>query len=181
MKALRLLVVPFDAGVEGKRMGAGPAALEDGLVKRLQEKREQLDNVEIVRIQPSSPWRAELQSTFELHHRLAEEVRISIAIPRFPLILAGDCNMTVAAIAGLGSNLRTGILWLDAHADFNTPDSDASESGVLKSAWASSHKMPVRKFDPRPAIAATVILQSPARIRGKRGIAMDILTSSARR
>jgi len=34
--------------------------------------------------------------------------------------------MTVAAIAGLGSNLRTGILWLDAHADFNTPDSDAS-------------------------------------------------------
>jgi len=32
--------------------------------------------------------------------------------------------MTVAVVAGLGSKQRTGVLWFDAHGDFNTPETD---------------------------------------------------------
>lgn len=41
-------------------------------------------------------------------------------------MVAGDCNATVGVVAGLGSQKRVGVLWLDAHADFETPDTDAS-------------------------------------------------------
>jgi arginase len=41
-------------------------------------------------------------------------------------VIAGDCNMTVAVAAGLGPGGRTGVVWLDAHGDLNTPETDAS-------------------------------------------------------
>jgi len=58
MGALRVLTVPFDAGVEGERMGAGPDALvAAGLIDRLREHHD----VHSVRIGPAGPWRTELQ------------------------------------------------------------------------------------------------------------------------
>jgi arginase len=43
-----------------------------------------------------------------------------------PLVLAGSCDVAPGVLAGLGDE-RCGVVWIDAHADFNTPSS--SESG----------------------------------------------------
>jgi arginase len=44
---------------------------------------------------------------------------------RLPLVLSGNCSVAaMGAVAGLGE--RTAVLWLDAHADLNTPDTTAS-------------------------------------------------------
>ena len=44
------------------------------------------------------------------------------------IVLGGECSETVGVTAGLGEALggRPGMLWLDAHGDFNTPETSPS-------------------------------------------------------
>lgn len=45
-------------------------------------------------------------------------------------MLSGNCNATLGVLAGLARpGLRLGLVWLDAHGDFNTPELD--QSGFL--------------------------------------------------
>ena len=48
-----------------------------------------------------------------------------------PLILAGSCNCALGVLAGLSRRLalpRLGLVWFDAHGDFNTPETSISGS-----------------------------------------------------
>ncbi|MGY1720680.1 arginase family protein [Blastococcus sp. SYSU DS0552] len=122
---VRLLVVPWDSGRHDVRMGAGPTALlRAGAVDRLRERgygvREQV-------LMPSGEWQAELTTTFALHRLVAQAVAGARAAGEVPLLLSGNCNQTVGVLAGLGADQRrVGLVWLDAHGDFNTPEEDAS-------------------------------------------------------
>ena len=44
------------------------------------------------------------------------------------LVIGGECSETVGVMAGLGEAMggRPGMLWLDAHGDFNTPETSPS-------------------------------------------------------
>jgi len=66
--------------------------------------------------------RAEIRTAFELMTALAGAVRAARAAGRFPLVLAGNCNTAVGTLGGLGSDAAPAVLWFDAHADFNTPE-----------------------------------------------------------
>jgi arginase family enzyme len=45
----------------------------------------------------------------------------------FPVLLAGDCSISVTTLPTVVSHRPDAyVLWLDAHADFNTPDTTAS-------------------------------------------------------
>jgi arginase len=44
---------------------------------------------------------------------------------RFPVVLAGNCNSCLGTIAGIGEK-QLGVVWLDAHGDFNTPETTLS-------------------------------------------------------
>jgi len=50
MKPLHILLVPFDAGVEGQRMGTGLGALQHRLIYIFGRKKQELDNIDIVRV-----------------------------------------------------------------------------------------------------------------------------------
>lgn len=52
----------------------------------------------------------------------------------FPISLGGDHSVSMGTVAGAARGQRTGVIWVDAHADFNTPSS--SPSGNI-------HGMPV--------------------------------------
>lgn len=56
---------------------------------------------------------------------LASSVRAATAAGRFPLVLAGSCDAALGIVGGL-EHARCGIVWVDAHADFNTPESSVS-------------------------------------------------------
>ena len=43
----------------------------------------------------------------------------------FPLVLAGNCNACLGTIGGIGSK-NTGVIWFDAHGEFNTPETTLS-------------------------------------------------------
>lgn len=120
---IRLLLVPYDSGQRNVRMGAGPEHLRSaGLEKHLAAQGHRVDSKVI---EPASMnWRAEVQTSFELMRAVAEQVRAARAASRFPLVLSGNCLSAVGAIAGLGP--RTGVIWIDAHGDFNTPQTTMS-------------------------------------------------------
>jgi arginase len=61
---------------------------------------------------------------------LAELVESKLRMGRFPLILGGDHSIGIGSLAGvLRAKPETGVIWVDAHADLNTPG--MSESGNM--------------------------------------------------
>ncbi len=119
----RLLLVPYDSGQRGVRMGAGPEHLcEIGLQQHLVEQGNAVDTKTIEA--GALNWRAEVQTSFELMRLVAEQVGEARAAGRFPLVLSGNCLSAVGVIAGLGE--ETGAIWIDAHGDFNTPQTTTS-------------------------------------------------------
>ncbi len=62
---------------------------------------------------------------------LASRVEDAILEGVFPLILGGDHSIAIGTLSGLGSAYRSqgrrwGALWIDAHGDFNTPETTPS-------------------------------------------------------
>jgi len=101
-------------------MGAGPTHLvAAGLVDRLRATRRQVALRELAPTEGS--WVAEIGTAFDLDRQLASAVAEARARGAFPLVLAGNCITSVGTIGGL-SGATTGVLWFDAHGDFNTPE-----------------------------------------------------------
>jgi arginase len=121
---VQLLVVPYDSGNRGVRMGAGPEALIDGGLQQALRDDGHTVRVKIAEL-PADSWRAEIRTGFELMRMLSTAVREARDSHRLPIVLAGNCNTAVGAVAGLGAD-ATGVVWFDAHADFNTPETTPS-------------------------------------------------------
>src|SRR5205823_12372951 len=58
--------------------------------------------------------------------RLAETVERAIEQGSTPLVLGGDHSVAVGTLAGLTRHRKLGLIWIDAHADMNTPESSPS-------------------------------------------------------
>jgi len=121
---IQLLAVPYDSGNRGVRMGAGPEALLTAGLQQALRAAGHTVHVKIAELPPHS-WNAEIQTGFELMRMLSGAVRDARAANRFPIVLAGNCNTAIGTVAGLGAD-STGIVWFDAHADFNTPETTTS-------------------------------------------------------
>ena len=57
--------------------------------------------------------------------QLREVVAALIADGNVPIVVAGSCDVAPAVLAGIQRS-DVGVMWLDAHADFNTPESSVS-------------------------------------------------------
>lgn len=127
MGSVTLVALPYDSGRFNERMGRGPLDLiEGGLGDRL---RAHQHDVEVVTHRLSVGFHTEATALVELQKMGAATVRDLIARNRRPILLSGNCGpAALSAVSGLGSE-PTGVIWFDAHADFNTPDT--SSSGFL--------------------------------------------------
>jgi arginase len=116
---IRILQVPYDSGQRATRMGRGPGFLTDnGLLERLRASGHEVD-IEVIETAETFP--SEIKVTFDLQRRLAERVRATLVSRAFPLVLSGNCNFAIGAMAGIDP-LHTGLIWFDAHGEFNTPE-----------------------------------------------------------
>src|ERR687893_2629547 len=71
---------------------------------------------------------AEIKSACEL---LATEVRQSLEAGELPIVLGGDHSIAIGSVSGVASfyrarNQPVGLIWFDAHADMNTPETSPS-------------------------------------------------------
>jgi len=87
---------------------------------------EHLEDVAIEGVDGVDEARPEMARIFELERRLAARVATARAEDRFPLVLAGNCISCLGTVAGIRGDARLGVVWLDAHADFDTPEDNLS-------------------------------------------------------
>jgi arginase len=121
-RTIRLLCHPFHNGLKGIGMGAGPLRLigDPALADELRAGGWELAIETIDTPDPGDP---ELVRIAEGDRTLARRVRCAAAEGHFPLVLAGNCNSCLGTVAGLEAAAGSlGVVWFDAHADFDTPD-----------------------------------------------------------
>jgi len=127
-RGITIFAVPYDSGHRALRMGAGPDHLLSNGVEAVLAATGREIHSEVLEV--TSPFRAEIATAFELFGILAKRVHEATALGSFPLVLSGNCNATVGVIAGLAGappkEEEVGLIWLDGHADFNTPETTTS-------------------------------------------------------
>ncbi len=118
-----VLLVSYDSGHYRARMGRGPERLfELGLKPVLSRFGHTVVREDITL---SAAYPAEIAAAFQLCGKVAERVEWFRGRGCFPIVLSGNCNVAVGAIAGCGCK-DTAMVWFDAHGEGNTPDSTAS-------------------------------------------------------
>lgn len=121
---ISLIQVPYHYGLVEARVGTGLGPvryLEAGADRKLRGRGFEVDIQTVLR-------RGETQETLaavaEANTFLAEQIAGAVASGAFPLVLSGGCSACLGVLAGLGP--KVGIIWFDAHGDFNTPDTTPS-------------------------------------------------------
>lgn len=123
---IAMFLVPYDAGRRDQGVGLGPARLfEAGAAHQLRQAGHDVREVSIEL--PVGTPAHELARVVALQNALAAAVKSAAVAGEFPLVLAGNCSTAVGTMAGCGHG--TAVVWLDAHADFNTPDT--TTTGML--------------------------------------------------
>jgi arginase len=127
MRKLFLIQLPYDSGHLRQRMGRGPDALIDrGLAEHL---RSCGNAVEVATVRLPEGLHSEASALLQLQRLTVAYVRDALARGARPILLSGNCGVAaLSAPAGLSSQ-RPAVIWFDAHADFNTPET--SDSGYL--------------------------------------------------
>jgi len=128
-----LIGVPIDLGAGRRGVDMGPSAIR---YAHLQNKLEELGyaiedkgNIEVP-IQEmctiTDPKLKYLDCIIPMGRRIAGAVATSVQGGRFPLVLGGDHSLSVGSIRGAAKQKKLGVIWVDAHADFNTPETTPS-------------------------------------------------------
>jgi arginase len=120
---LCVIEVPFHAGDDRHPASSGPRRLLEAGATEAFAVRGVAVTVE--HVGRETPFRDTASSAADVNKQLARIVREAVAGRRLPVVLAGSCNASLGVLAGFRHD-RCGAVWIDAHADFNTPESTAS-------------------------------------------------------
>ena len=125
----------MDLGQQRRGVDMGPSAIR---IARLQERLGRLGhtvmdlgNVPVADMSVASMGNKKVRYLGEVVKQcglVAEKVSGSVSQGFFPLILGGDQSASIGTLAGLAESAgqKRGIIWLDAHGDFNTPKTTPS-------------------------------------------------------
>jgi len=132
---VNLVTVPYRYDERGEGLGAGPdALLAAGLPEQMRA----------AGIEVNGPYEAHLDPALREYGRTALNIgRLGADIARLvaearsngdgALVLTGDDTAAIGVVSGLqqaaGAGAAIGVVWVDAHGDFNTPET--TFSGIL--------------------------------------------------
>ena len=128
-----IIGVPIDLGADRRGVDMGPSAIRYAhLRQKLTELGHTLEdkgNIEVP-IQEmcniTDPRLKYLDCIIPMGRRISGAVATSLQAGRFPLVLGGDHSLSVGSIRGAAKNRKLGVIWVDAHADFNTAETTPS-------------------------------------------------------
>src|SRR5512137_1196678 len=128
-----ILGVPLDMGADRRGVDMGPSAiryahLQQGL-EELGYTVEDKGNVdvpiaEMCRI--TNPKLKYIDCIVPMSRRVSGAVSTSIQAGNFPLVIGGDHSLSIGSVRGAARNRKIGVIWIDAHADFNTAETTPS-------------------------------------------------------
>jgi arginase len=127
---IQFLLVPYDSGRREWRMGRGPSyLLRHGVGSSVRSLGHDVDAeyVEPRGVENANPPAStEIATSFSLYREVATRARLARQAGALPIVLGGNCGVSLGAVASSAAAADVGVLWLDAHADLNTPETTAS-------------------------------------------------------
>ncbi len=135
---VRILGIPLDLGQERRGVDMGPSAVRaaglNAAIKALGYEVEDSGNihVKIPEEQHYGDKRAKyLREIAETCQEAAVRLSQTLEDGCFPVSLGGDHSVAIGTVAGVSAYYRRlgqpiGLLWIDAHADMNTPETSPS-------------------------------------------------------
>jgi len=128
-----ILGVPIDLGADRRGVDMGPSAIRYAhLRQRLEDLGyavEDQGNIEVPiqeTCQVTDPRLKYIDCIIPMGRRVAGAVATSVQGGHFPLVLGGDHSLSVGSIRGAAKRKKLGVIWIDAHADFNTHETTPS-------------------------------------------------------
>ena len=135
---IHIIGVPMDLGAGRRGVDMGPSAIRiAGIGERLRELGYKVVDEGDLTIKTQ-----EEQKVKDPHAKYLPEITRAVGIlarkvekifqqGNFPLVLGGDHSIAVGTISGIAASVRKkkkklGIFWVDAHSDFNTPETSPS-------------------------------------------------------
>ncbi len=128
-----LIGVPLDFGAGRRGVDMGPSAIRyadlQPALEALGHHVTDLGNI-VVPVRescpPGDPTLKYLEPIVEVQARLADRVSESMERGHVPLVLGGDHSLAAGSVMGALRHRRLGLIWLDAHGDFNTDQTSLS-------------------------------------------------------
>ena len=137
-KSVSMLGVPLAYGASMAGVDIGPAALRvarlNQRIARLGYSVRDLGDMRLERPQTFPEVDDKLKYVREISNaceQLAKEVEAILEANQLPLVLGGDHSIAIGSFAGVVSHFKKqektiGLIWFDAHADMNTPETTPS-------------------------------------------------------
>src|SRR5438477_11798412 len=137
-KRIRVIGVPLDLGQSRRGVDMGPSAVRvAGLEARLEALGHVVEDAGNVAVaiaeqkkegQANAKYLKEITATCTKH---AEMIIKTLEAGKIPLVLGGDHSVAAGTVAGVAEfkrrkNEKIGLIWIDAHADMNTPETSPS-------------------------------------------------------
>ena len=129
---IRLIGVPMDFGQSLRGVDVGPSAIRyAGLTERLEKLHYRVMDCGNIAVPVRSSLPTDPSTNFadpircvceELYTAVAE----AITAGDVPLVMGGDHSIAIGSVGGATHDGPVGLLWIDAHADCNTPETSPS-------------------------------------------------------
>jgi arginase len=134
-----IIEVPLDFGANRRGVDMGPSAVRlAGIKESLSSIGHQIGESLPRLVMPIQEFEQEgdpklkyLEPIAQACENLAQRVEEVADSGAFPLVIGGDHSIAIGTLAGLWAHYRKtnvtwGVLWIDAHGDFNTPETSPS-------------------------------------------------------
>ena len=145
---MRICVIgaPIDLGADRRGVDLGPRAIRyAGLINQLHilghtvRDAGDLSIASIETLAIGNPHLKYLEPIVQASEELASKVTNALQAQEFPLILGGDHSIALGSISGVAKvHQPLGVIWVDAHGDFNTEETTPSGNvhGMILAALA---------------------------------------------
>jgi arginase len=155
MRHIDLIGVPMDFGAGRRGVDMGPSAiryagLQEG-IQNIGHKIHEFGNVPVPIPEMCTSLDPKLRNVdcvVPVAEALVQRVSKAVANKHFPVVLGGDHSLSLGSVRGVSKHKKLGLIWVDAHADFNTHETTPS---------GNIHGMPLAALAGRGATALTQI------------------------
>ncbi|ELZ98847.1 arginase [Haloferax mucosum ATCC BAA-1512] len=134
-KSVRIIGTPTDYGANRRGVDMGPSAIRyGGLTKQLEAADVSPSDAGDLTVPHLATRDADagaanakhINEVEEVTTTLADAVSDAISDGVTPLVLGGDHSIAIGSMVGSARDADIGVVWFDAHGDFNTPETSPS-------------------------------------------------------
>lgn len=133
-RTVRIIGVPMDLGQRHRGVDMGPSAIRyAGLAKALESLGHTTKDSGDIHVRShysldGITLEERIPHIAQGCNQLYEEAKKAVAAGETPVFLGGDHSVAIGSIGGVTHDQECGLIWVDAHGDFNTPESSKSKN-----------------------------------------------------